>query len=223
MDRTEILVMAGFGALLLLGLFLGLRRRANFKARAAAYASSHGWTAMPNQEEKLAALLEEMIPDESWSTDRVLLGEPAPRNLYLFGYQAGTKHGSASRRTTGTACLAVHTGLACTSSVTIVPRTPVLVQLLDDRVAVGSSEFRDRWAVMCRDAHIAEAFLSPTVENIMMGHARHPGWFITVVIQGHQVMAYSFWAVKDDEWDYLVDLTRMLREAAEATAPRSAW
>ncbi|HEY3442306.1 MAG TPA: hypothetical protein VGK29_16210 [Paludibaculum sp.] len=212
MDTTEIVITSVFGVLLAGGLVLGLRQRAQVKDQVSRYAQRHGWAAIGDGNERLTGLLKELAPDERWIASRTLLAEQAPEMVYLFGYQANAKSHSDDWLT-GTACLAQHTGRARGSPVSIISRTPVAEKLLDDRVAVGSEEFQRMFTVLCQSAVEAEAVVNPEVERILLRHAEKPGWYVTVMIANRQVLAASFWAVKDEEWDYLIELTRNLRAA----------
>jgi len=212
MDTTEIVIASVFGVLLVAGLVLGLRQRSQVQDQVASYSQRHGWAAIGDGDERLSGLLKELAPDERWIANRTLQVEQAPEMVYLFGYQASAKSHSTDWLT-GTACLAQHTGRARGTPVSIISRTPVAEKMLDDRVAVGGEEFRQKFTVLCKSAAEAEAVVNAEVERILLRHEEKPGWYVTVTIANRQVIAASFWAVKDEDWDHLIELTRNLRAA----------
>ena len=56
------------------------------------------------------------------------------------------------------------------------------------RVAVGGEKFRDKFTVTCERTEDAQLAVNAEVESILLEHDREPGWRLTTVIAGRQVL-----------------------------------
>lgn len=79
---------------------------------------------------------------------------------------------------------------------TIFNRVPGIEKLYSGRQQVGSDEFRHAFTVTAEGAAHAEKVLNPEL-----------------TLAGGGVLVSSFWAKSQEEWDYLIDFIRRLREA----------
>jgi hypothetical protein len=148
----------------------------------------------------------------SWSPDNVMLVEPPPHALYLFGVLVSTRGGNTSA-STGWACLAQHDAGYLAQPVAIFTRIPGADFLVSGRVDAGSEEFRREFTVTGSDPVFARLAINPGIERLLLDHATAPGWNLNVYLSSKGLIVESRWALADDEWDYLVVLARKLRAA----------
>jgi hypothetical protein len=212
MGTTEIVGISIFGLLLLGAVALGLWQGTKQRERVARYSSGHGFSVLRAGDARLAALLEQVAPDSRFSPHPVMLVEPAPNGVYLFGCQIRSKERS-STSSTGYACLAEHAANRPEWPVTIFTRTPIVEKLVRDRVETGGEEFRRKFTVTCSNAGVALVTVSVEVQRIFLDHAAGPGWYLSVTIAGRGVLVESHWAQTEEEWDYLIALAKKLRAA----------
>lgn len=212
MGTTEIVAISIFGLLMLAAVALGLRQGRKQRERAARYSLGHGFTVLRAGDARLAALLEQVAPDSNFSPHTVMLVEPAPNAVYLFGCYVRPKERS-SKASSGYACLAEHAANRPEWPVTIFTRTPMVDKLVRDRVEAGGEEFRRMFTVTCSNAGAALVTVSVDVQRILLDHAAGPGWYLSVTIAGRGVLVESHWAQTEEEWDYLIALAKKLRAA----------
>ncbi len=211
MKTPEIIAMSIFALLVVIGLIAGIRQSAQRRAQTARFAALRGATVLNRHHERLRAYLEAMMPEESWVPKDVIQMEGGEETLYLFGYQSNRKN-SRSSPSYGTACLAAHSGRVYARPVSITTRVPGLDRLAGGRVAVGSEEFRRKFTVTCERDEDAAA-VNAEVERVLLEHDAAPGWHLSVLIAGRQVIASSRWAESEKDWDHLVTLVKRLRAA----------
>lgn len=192
-----------------------IRQGAKHRRQIAAYAARHGWSVSTAENPRLADLLAESIPSETWRTHHLIQTDPPPRAVRLFCYQARRKSGSGNAWN-GMGCLAEHSAAWLGQPVTISTRIPGLEILVDGRVDAGSDAFRHEFTVACEDSGVAAAAVNAAVERALLEHAAGPSWNLNVVITSRSVLASSFWAQSDAEWDYLIALTKRIRAAFES-------
>jgi hypothetical protein len=212
MGTGEIIGMSIFGFLVLCGLAAAIWQGARQREQVARYSTGRGFRVLPPGYAPLEALLEQATPDSDWSTSSVMLVEPAPRGVYLFGYSVSSKHGR-SRPSNGYAALAAHDAHRIESPLTISRRIPGLDSFAGDRVAVGGEEFRGNFTVTCTHQGTAMVTVNPDIERILLEHIAGPGWYMTATIAASSVLVESSWAQTEQEWDYLISLARRLRAA----------
>ena len=212
MDTTAIVVMAVFGALVVAGIVMGYRQGVVERERIERFAAGRGWTFARAGDSRLAALLSEAAPAETWNAYNVTAAAPPPQSVYLFAYNASPKD-RPSKTNRGFACLAADTGRPYEWPVTILTRTPVADGLVGDRVEAGGEEFRGRFTVTCSRAEAAQAAVNAGVQRILLEHAAGPGWYLTARIAGRQILVGSSWAKTEAEWDALIALAKGLRAA----------
>jgi hypothetical protein len=212
MKSSEKIGMAIFALLVLVALVLAIRQGARQRVREARYAILHGWRVSTAGDPRLNGLMEETVPEQDWRPRDVMEAEPPPESVYLFSYQASARK-APSNRFTGKACLAAHHGRSYRGPVVILTRTPGVDKLMGHRVAIGGETFRRKFTVTCEHAEDAPLAVNAEVERILLEHDREPGWRLTTVIAGRQVLVASFWAATEQEWDYLIALARKLRAA----------
>jgi hypothetical protein len=212
MDTTAIVVMAVFGALVVAGIVLGFRQGVAERERIEKFAGGHGLTFARTGDFRLAALLSEAAPSETWNAYNVATVAPPPESVYLFAYNSGPKD-RPSKTTGGYACLAAHTGRPHAWPVMIFTRTPVADGLAGGRVEAGGEEFRGKFTVTCSRAEAAHAAVNAGVQRILLEHAAGPGWYVTARIAGRQILVESSWAKTEVEWDALIALAKGLRAA----------
>lgn len=211
MSTTEIVIMAVFGLLVVAGLVAGIRQSAARKARVRIFAAGRGCTVSATNQ-RLSALLDAALPEESWTPYHIVEVQPPPETTYLFAYSYCRKYGR-SKPWTGFACLAEQSRPWCESPVTIHTRTPGFDALEGDRVEAGGAEFRGEFTVTCKRPEAAQTVVNTEVEHLLLEHAKGMAWNITVNITCNVVMAASFWAEKETEWDALIALVTKLRRA----------
>jgi len=212
MGTGEIITMSIFGLLVLAGLTASIYQGAKQRRQVAAYSSSRGYTLLKFNDPRLAALLDLVSPNTDWSPHTVLLVEPPPRAIYLFGTLFNSKR-SRSKASTAFACLVEHTSHRPEHPVSVFTRIPGGDFLISNRIEAGSEDFQRQFSVTGDDAASAQAALTPAVQSILLELATAPGWNLTVDIAAKAIVAQSHWALSDDEWDYLVNLARKLRAA----------
>lgn len=212
MGSAEIIVMSIFGLLVLAGLAAGIHQGAKQRRQAAAYSSHRGYALLKRNEPRLASLLGLISPNMSWSPDTVMLVEPPPHAIYLFGALVNTRGGN-TRASTGWACLAEYDTGFLAHPVAIFTRIPGADFLVNGRVDAGSEEFRREFSITGSDPASAQLAIDPGIERILLDHATAPGWNLNVYLSSKGIIIESRWALTDDEWDYLVALARKLRAA----------
>lgn len=214
MKSTESIVMLAFGFLVVLALAIAIRQGAKHRRQIAAYAARHGWSVSIGEDPRLAELLSAAIPSETWRPHHVIQTDPPPNAVYLFCYQARRKSGSGNAWN-GMGCLAEHSAAWIGQPVTISTRVPGLEILVDGRVDAGTDAFRHEFTVTCGDSAVAAAAVNTAVERALLEHAASPSWNLNVLITNRSVLASSFWAQSDAEWDYLIGLAKRIRAAFE--------
>ena len=197
MDTTAIVVLVIFGILVVAGLALGIRQGAQTKARIQGFATMRGFTASPDAEHRLAALLALAFADQTWYTSNVLQVQQPPESVYLFGYSYYLKD-RPSKRWQGFACLAEYTRPWSTSAVDIFTRTPGIDALESNRVQAGGEEFQSKFTVVCKQPEAALAAVNREVEQILLEHAAGPGWYLIVTVAANSILAASSWAKNED-------------------------
>ena len=209
---VEMIGMSVFGLLVLGVLVLAVRQGAQQRAHLATYSASRGWSVAHQADARLSAILEQAMPQERWYVFNVMQVEQAPESVYLFRYQVSSRNRS-SGRSSGTACLAEHTGRWRAEPVEIFPRTPGVEKLVGDRVDAGGEEFRDTFTVVCQRPEEGLAVVNPEVERLLLEHRAGRGWYLTATVSRRLVLVSSFWAETGDDWDYLIRLAKGMREA----------
>jgi hypothetical protein len=212
MGTGEIIGMSIFGFLVLCGLAAGIWQGARQREQVARYSTGRGFRVLPPGYAPLATLLEQAAPDSSWSTENAMLAELAPRAVYLFGYSVSSRHGR-SKPWSGFAALAEHVASRIHAPLTISRRIPGLEVLVGEKVEAGGEEFRRAFTVTCADAGVAMVTMNTDIERVLLDHIAGPGFNLTVTIAGTAVLVQSHWAQTEQEWDYLISLTRRLRAA----------
>ena len=212
MKSPEVIGMSIFGLLCVGALVLGIYQGAQTRKRVANYAALHGWSVSRLGDARLNALLDEVSPELNWSPNNVMQVDGPPESLYLFGYTVRPKRGRSSD-STGTACLAEHTGRVYQDPVEISTRVPGLDRLVGDRVKAGGERVREEFTVMCQRPEEALKLVNAEVERILLEHAAGPMWNLSVTIAGRGVLVSSHWAETEQEWDHLIAMARRLRAA----------
>lgn len=212
MKMGEIIGVSIFGFLVLCGLMASIWQGARQRKQAAGYSAGRGFRALPPGYAPLAALLEQATPDSSWSTSGVMLVEPAPRAVYLFGCSVSSGQGR-SKPWNGYAALAEHDAYRIESPLTISRRIPGLDSFAGDRVEAGGDEFRRAYTVACAHEGTAMVTVNPGIGRVLLDHIAGPGWYMTVTIAAKSVLVQSSWAQAGQDWDYLISLTKRLRAA----------
>jgi hypothetical protein len=212
MGTAEIVVMAVFGALVIVFLVMSSRQSTAQRARMERFAAGRGWTFARAADSRLDALLREAAPAEKWFAYNVAPAAPPPESVYLFAYNASPKD-RPSKSNNGFACLATHTGKPREWPVTIFTRVPVVDAMESNRVEVGGEEFRRKFTVTCSRPEAARAAVNEGVQRVLLEHAAGPAWKMTVNIAGRQVLVESSWAVTEVEWDALLAMAQGLRAA----------
>ena len=212
MGTGEIVGMSIFGFLVLCALVAGIWQGARQREEVARYSVGRGFRVLQPGDARLAALLDEATPDSNWSTYNVMLAEPAPLGVHLFGYSLDSKK-SRSKPSNGFACLAEHDAGRPEWPVTIFRRMPGLEILVGERVEAGGDEFRRKFTVTCANAGVAMVTVNADVERVLLDHIAGPGWYLTATIAGKGVLVQSHYAQTEQEWDYLISLTKKLRAA----------
>ena len=214
MSPTEILIMSGFGLLVVAGLIAGIVQGRRERARIREFAAGHGWPlAIGGADPRLEARLAEAVPDESWSPWYRLTIEPPPAAFHLFSYNTRSRRGPGGR-SSGYACLAEIDGGAPHPPVTVSPRIPGLDKLVGDRVAAGSQEFRETFTVTAENAGVAARLLNLDIQGLLLRDRAAASRYLTATFSGRAVLVSTFWAKEPVEWTRLIELTRGLRDAA---------
>ncbi|TFH57955.1 MAG: hypothetical protein E4G90_11135 [Gemmatimonadales bacterium] len=212
MKTGEVVGMAVFGFLVLGALVLAIRQGAKHREQVTRYSTSHGYPLLGEGDGRLAELLEEATPQETWSIHSLMLVDREPFRSYLFGYQARPKD-RPSETSNGTGFLAEYDGRRADSPVTIFTRTPGVELLVDERVVVGVKEFGRRFTVTCASDRIATEVVNAEVQRTLLEFRENPGWYLSVTITARAVLVSSFWAGSEADWDVLVELGRKLRDS----------
>lgn len=209
MGTPEIVVMSIFGLLVLGALAAAAWQGARQRKQAARYSSKRGFGALQAGDARLAALLGQVAPDSKWTPHGVMLVEPPPHGLYLFGYSSSRP----SRSSTGYACVAEHDASRPAWPVAVFTRVPVIDKLVACTVETGGEDFRRKFTVTCSDAGAAVVTVNAEVQRILLDHAADPGWYLNVSMAGSGVLVESHWAETEQQWDYLIALAKRLRDA----------
>ncbi len=209
MDRIEIIIMSVFGLLVVAGLIAGIRQSAARRERVRKFALVRGCT-VSRTDHRLSTLLAEAFPEEYCITNHVMQVQLPPESAYLFQYSSRRKRGKSTSN--GFACLAERTPAGRDGPLTICTRTPGFDLLVGDRVQAGEEAFRKEFTVIGKQ-EAALAAVNTEVQHVLLQHAASPGWNITVTIAAGSLVAASFWAQKEDEWEHLIGLATKLRRA----------
>ncbi len=209
MLSPEMIGMSIFGLLVLGGLGLAMRQGAQQRRQLAEFSARHGWSVAEKPSEHLVRLLERLDTDSEWRPRNIMT---ASGDLHFFTYDVNPKN-RPSKSSRGHACLAEYGGRRFDGTVEIFNRTPGVEKLIGDRKDTGSEEFRRAFTVTARDVSVAQMVVNPGIERIMLDHAAGPGWYVTVTIGSGAILVSSFWAESEEEWDYLIALTKRLKEA----------
>ena len=212
MDSVVIAAIAGIGLLAAIVVFFSLRQTAREAAAMERFAASHGWTFLKRDDSRVTPILDQVDPDQLWYPYHIVLVAGPPESVYLFQYTSRPR-GGGSVQERGFACLAEHTSRGSEIPVFISRRVPLVEKLMGDVVEVGGPEFRREYTVECRQAGAASALMTTELQQILLEHASGAQWFLVVRIAGRRVLVTSRWAEGAKEWDYLITMTKRLRQA----------
>jgi len=214
LDNIEIVILVGFGAVVLLGAILSVRQSARRKARMEQFAAQHGWQFLGADSSQVESMLTQIEPNKDWRAQNIILVERPPESLYLFYYSSGTKSGE-SLDEYGFACLADRAAWRWRNEdpVAIYPRVPLVEKLFRYRVEVGGPEFQQEFTVNCQRPDVAATVVNHEVQSILLEHAVGPQWYLEVTIVGGRILVTTSHAQKPEEWDHLIDMTARLRAA----------
>ncbi len=210
MKRIEIVGIAIFGLLVVGALVLAMWQGSRQRARLARYAADRRFAVL-KKDDGLSQLVNDVAPDLGWPTRDMIAGGAPPLGVYFFELFIRGKGRSSS--TTHWACLAERPADFPQQEVTIDVRVPLLSGMVEHRVEVGSEEFRKEYTVSCRDRSAAHRVINGDVQRILLEHATGERWNISVTVARRGVLVHSSWARKEPQWDYLIGLTKRLRDA----------
>jgi hypothetical protein len=211
-DRTMILTIGGFLAVAVVFILVARwqgRREAEARRE---LAGLHGWDMPAETPAEVTEALALFAPAEVRVVSGLTVVERPPRPLYLFSFNWRTRGSRGDF--TGTACLARHDGPRAESPISISRRVPLVEKMTPGKLDVGSPEFRAMWIVTGEQPGVAAELVDDEVQRVFLEHDRGPAWVLEVDFVGPWVFAGSHWAATPEEWDYLVELTRKLANAA---------
>ncbi len=212
MKTGEIILLAIFLALILIGIVASKRQAGRERDAAERFAASQGWAFYRGDDSLVRPLLEAMNPESSYTPYNIVRVAWPPESVYLFQYHSHLRD-RPGNKSSGFACLAEPTARFAEHPVSISRRVPTLETLLGDVVEVGPDEFRREYTVQCARRETAAAVVDEAVQQILMEHAAGGGYSIEVLISGHKILVSSFWARDRHEWQHLIDLAGRLRLA----------
>ncbi len=212
--KLTLLIVSGLVGVLALMLILSRWMDRRGTKAMVEYATTRGWTCLDANHPELLAHLKPAFPKMQWFVKFISAPRSSENNVFLFAY-ALRSHGPGVDDSRGYACLAKHGGRPVEPTVVVTRRVPLVEKLVDDRVQAGGDEFRRECTVTCSDPEVAARVIQPQVEQLLLEHFKVREWVLDACFYDDKVLVMSFWAQSPEEWDYIVDLTRKLADAAK--------
>jgi hypothetical protein len=212
MTDPSVIIMSVFVLLILGGLGLAIRQGLRERRQLAEYSAAHGWAVSVKPDEQLTRLLAEFDPASDSYPRNVMTVERSPSPVYFFRNTRRPKD-RPSNQSTGFSCFTSFGGQRFDGRVEIFNRTPGVEALIGDRAMVGSEEFQKTFTVTQTEEGTAAVVVNRELERVLMSHASGPGWYVNVEVASTGILVSSSWTQSTEEWDYLIDLTKRIREA----------
>jgi len=175
------------------------------------FAQARGWTYSRTDAQGLAAKVERLFPEETFSLDNIMTVESGERNVFLFDCGYNYREYRRGRRF-GTACMIESDRFRSVGSpVEIIARTWVDEKLLSRQVEMGNTEFARNFIVLSKDTASAAKTVGESMQAVLVEHMKTPLYYpVRIALGTSGAVLLTGYTGERERWLDLVALARRI-------------